>query len=578
MPTLSSAAVAFGSTAQTSLFGGNVLAPRAHMTGPESYAHAIEELGVTTLRYPGGSLTEYMFDMRNPDAEWAVDPDTGRLESFIPLSDVMGYAADTGRSVSIVIPTRDQLSETQFDDNGDRMPAIDRAVLQDFVRDVVSGQYGHGTVAAFEIGNEYWGSGEMNASEYGRLAADMAELIDRELNALSGDFPQAAEVDVLVQVGTNFGSSDLSDDYAGIAPRDVVADLNASYGLDLGDEVIFPNGGMDWTEINNEILLSHFDDDAMAATDGVIAHVYSRAPVVEHSRWFQLEQIQEHWVERDPTLEIHVTEWNQKANTNAFDETRDYGLYQAQEMLQQVEEFMRMDVDSAQVWPLIQNTDSALALGREYDQPTAPGHMFSMMSDNLPGMKMLDFNPQDERATELVTSEMNIHAFADGQDMLFYFTSNLTNGVVNSEVDISNLVGSFASMEITTLGVQQGSSPGDTTSPAVVSYPDPEDLHVDGLIETVLAPGEIMQVRLNDVIPTAEFADTFDATGQDSPMPEAMVAGVAASGDTDGDGIPDGLEDDAAAGDGGSDDDEDGGGDFGGIWMVGLLPLLFLLG
>lgn len=573
MPILTTSATAFGSAATGSLFGGNVLAPRAHMTGAESYAHAIDALGVTTLRYPGGSLTEDMFSLRNPDATWVLDPGTGRMETFIPLSEIMGYSAETGHGVSIVIPTRDQLSDTLFDDNGDRMPAIDREVLRGFVRDVVSGDYGNGTVTAFEIGNEYWGSGEMNASEYGRLAADMAQIIDRELNALVQDYPQAAQIDVLVQVGTNFGSSDLSGDYAGMAPLDVVADLNATYGLDLGTDVIFPNGGIDWTEINNEILLSHFDEGAMAATDGVVAHVYSRAPVVEHSRWFQLEQIQEHWLERDPTLEIHVTEWNQKANTESFSETRDYGLFQAQEMLNQVEEFMRMGVDAAQVWPLIQNTDSALALGREFDQPTVPGHMFAMMSKNLPGMRMLDFNPEDDRATELETPEMDVHVFADGQDMLFYFTSNLRQGVVNSEVDISRLVAGFGAMEVTTLGVASSATPGNTTSPAVVDHPDGADLFSNGMIETVLSPGEIMQVRLTDVIPTADFADTFESTGEDAP--DFMVAGVSESGDTTLDDAADHAEQVTAEA-----DISDGGGDGmgGAMWLVGLLPLLFLLG
>ncbi|MEQ5871382.1 hypothetical protein J4E08_15955 [Sagittula sp. NFXS13] len=574
MPKLATNVAAFGSPADAALFGGNILAPRAHMTGPESYAQAIEALGVTGLRYPGGSLTEFLFDMRNPDATTAIDPQSGEEVDFIPLSDVMDYSADTGRGVSIVIPTRDQLSNSASDDNGDRMPAIDRDVLTGFVNDVVSGEYGAGTVTAFEIGNEYWGSGEMTAAEYGRLSADMAEVIDRELNALAEEFPQAAEIDVLVQVGTNFGSSDLSAAYVGVPVDEVVADLNDTYDLSLDDDVIFPNGGLDWTEINNEILLSHFDDTAMAATDGVIAHVYSRAPTVEHSRWFQLEQIEEHWLSRDPDLEIHVTEWNQKANTGALEGTEDYGLFQAQEMLEQVEEFMRMDVDAAQVWPLIQNTDSALALGRDFDAATAPGQMFSMLSENLTGMRMLDFTPQgDDRDTELTTREMDVHVFADGEDMVMYFTSNLREGVVNTEVDISNLVDGFDSMEITTLGVARGAAPGDTQSAPQVGHPDAEDLHVEGLIETILAPGEIMQVRLDSVQPTADFAEAFAQTAIDGGRPVPQVAGVMDDSE-DGIDLPD---HEARAPDDDAEQDEDGG-DMGSMWLLGLMPLLFLLG
>ncbi len=598
MPVLTTPDAVTGSAAHPALFGGNVLAPRAHMMGPGSYAEAIEQLGVTGLRYPGGSLTEKMFSLRDPDAARVFSPDLGREVDFIPLSGIMDYAEQTGRDLTIVIPTRDQLSDTALDVNGDRMPAIDRDVLTGFVRDVVGGEYGDARVAAFEIGNEYWGSGEMNAAEYGRLAAGMAQIIDRTLNDLAQTDPDAAEVGVLVQVGTNFGHSDLSDDYAGMAPADVVAEVNATYGLSLDESVIYPNGDIDWTEINNEILLSHFDDDAMAATDGVIAHVYSRAPVVEHSRWYQLEQIEEHWQSIDPELEIHVTEWNQKSNTNAFEDTRDYGLWQAQEMLEQVEEFMRMDVASAQVWPLIQNTPTALALGREFDETTPPGEMFSMLSENLPGMRMLDFAPQDERGTEMHTTEMDVHAFADGQDMLFYFTSNLQRGLVDSEVDISNLVEGFGEMEITVLGVARGDGPGNTQSRATVEHPDPDDLHVDGLIETLLAPGEIMQVRLTDVVPTDDFADVFAQTGSARVSSDAVAVPAddtddpdgetddGASGDRDGQGLMDALADGAhdpsegagATPDSDEEDEGEGGSDMGGLWLAGLLPLLFLLG
>ncbi len=581
MPSLSIPYAALGAAAHGGLFGGNILAPRASMTGEGSYAEAVEALGVTTLRYPGGSLTEDYFDLRDPDATLVIDPDTGLEETFIPLSEVMAYSAESGRPVTIVLPTRDQLSDTMLDNNGDRLPAIDREVLTEFLRDLVEGEYGDGEVAAVEIGNEYWGSGQMNAAEYGRLASDMAQIIDRTLADLAQTHPGAAEIDILVQVGTNFGSSDLEATYEGVPETEVIADINATHGITLPDTVLFPNGGLDWTEINNEILISQFDAEGLQATDGVIAHLYSRAPVVEHSRWFQLEQIEQSWLSRDPELEIHVTEWNQKANTAAFEDTEDYGLYQAQEMLEQVEEFMRLDVEAAQVWPLIQNTPSALALGREFDETTVPGEMFAMMSENLPGMTMLDFSPGEGRDTEFETPEMDVHAFGDGRDLLFYFTSNLRDGVVQSEVDISNLVDGFDGIEITTLGVARGAAPGDNTSPPVLEQPDPDDLYVSGLLETVLAPGEIMQVRLTDVVPTSDFAPAFAETGSEA-APQVAAAE-----------IPDGAELMAALGNGAEvdrapgdeDDDEDievedsDGSDLGGLsWALGLLPLLFFLG
>ena len=80
-----------------------------------------------------------------------------------------------------------------------------------------------------------------------------------------------------------------------------------------------------------------------------------------------------------------------------------------------------------------------------------------------------------------------------------------------------------------------------------------------------------MQVRLSNVVPTAGFADVFESSGEDPP--EFLVAGVSDSGDTDAE-MADGAQDATAQ----DDPDDDAGGGIGGMWMLGLLPLLFLLG
>jgi hypothetical protein len=523
MPTLPLPLAPFGEPATFGLFGGNILAPRTPMTGPGSYAEAVEALGVTTMRYPGGSLTESFFDISDPDATSATDNETGERVDFMPLSDLMDHAAGSGRAVTIVIPTRTQLSMTLLDDNGDRLPDVDADELAGFVRDVVSGVYGDAPVAGFEIGNEYWGSGRMNAVEYGRLAAEMTAIIDSELRALETIYPQAAEVDILVQQGTNFGSSALDDNYDGLSDAEIVADLNATYGLALP-----AGGGIDWTEVNNLIVLGQFDDpQVLDALDGVVAHVYSRGPEAEVTRYFQLDQIEDTWQAADPTLEIHVTEWNLRSGASNLVREEDYGLYQAQEMLELVETFMAEGVDAAQVWPLIQNTASALSLGSDYAASTPPGEMFALMSENLPGMTMLDFSPNDMRDAEFETASLEVHGFADGQDMVFYITAPQGGGVVQSGVDVRALLSDVGAVEATVLGVAPGQASGDTSSEAVLERLDPADVYADGVIDAVLAPGEILQVRLFDVTPTAGFAPVFDATSpvfdaSATQVPEAM--------------------------------------------------------
>jgi hypothetical protein len=53
--------------------------------------------------------------------------------------------------------------------------------LRDFVYDLITGVYGDADIVSIEVGNEYWGSGGMNAVEYGHIAAEMAFVIHDEL-------------------------------------------------------------------------------------------------------------------------------------------------------------------------------------------------------------------------------------------------------------------------------------------------------------------------------------------------------------------------------------------------------------
>ncbi|WP_323769511.1 type I secretion protein [Antarctobacter sp.] len=518
MPILSVPLASAGEAATAWLFGGNLLAPRAPMTGPGSHAEAVEALGVTSLRYPGGSLTESFFDLSDPDSPTASDNETGEVVDFMPLSDAMDYAGDTGRAVTIVLPTREQISDTRFDDNGDRFAAVDEAELRAFVREVITGEYGDAPVAGFEIGNEYWGSGRMNAVEYGRVASEMTRIIDSELQALAPLYPEAAEVDILVQMGTNFGESSLDEVYDGFTDAEIAADLNATYGLDLS-----LTARIDWTEVNNLLVIEQFDAAELDAVDGIIAHVYSRGPDAPHTRYFHLDQIQDTWFEENPDLEIHVTEWNLRSNSSSLDEAQDYGLFQAQEMLEQVEAFMAEGVDAAQVWPLIQNTPSALSEGMSYSGNTPPGEMFALMSENLPGMTMLDFAPNDARETEYEGAGIEVHGFADGDDMLLYIMAPQGGGMVQTGVDLRPLVADVGGVEAVVLGVAPGQAPGDTSSDAVLERLDPEDVYDGGQVDVVLAEGEILQLRLVDVTPTASFAPVFDSTAPGAGPAEPVV-------------------------------------------------------
>jgi len=580
-----------GEAAGAHLFGGNVLAPRGDMTGPGSYAEAVQDLNVTGLRYPGGSLTETLFDISNPDASTATHADTGEVTEFIPISGFMSYAEENGQAVTIVIPTRFELSD-EVDEQGNRMPEIDEEALRDFIHEVASGTYGDAEIRGFEIGNEYWGSGQMNAVEYGRLAAEMATIIDDELRLVSEIHEiDTSEMSVLAQMGHNYNHSCLSEEYEDCSPEEVLADLAERYPeMEISDDLTYGSGNINWTAVNNELIRMSFDtEQEIESLDGVIAHVYTRG--TDFSRYNDLDMIDRIWLSEEEfeELEIHVTEWNLKSGTD-LDRHEDYGLFQAHDMLNTVEEFMAAGVDQAHVWPLIQNTSNPLCTGFEYSESSAPGKMFSMMSENLPGKTMLDFTPGGDRQTEIRGETLDLHAFASPDEMVLYLASTSDQSEV-TDVDLSGLVAGFSEMEISVLGVCEGEQSGSSYADSHINECNAEDIFRDGTLEVDLAPGEIMQVVIRDLVPTESFGEVLATL---MPVDDVLPEGI---GETE---LP--MDEDILSPSESSDDsilgiptvpvveeeeefqpdepDEDSGGDeWGGIaFALALLPLLALFG
>lgn len=513
MPEISSYGF-MGSEASQGLFGANVLATRSNLEQGGDYDRLIEELGVGSFRYPGGSLTERYFDITDPNASIVADRDTGELRQFIPLNEALDYAGEEGLSVTIVIPTRDLLSDNT-DANGDRFAAIDEDALRGFVRDVVTGVHGDAEIEAFELGNEYWGSGQMSSVEYGRLASEMATIVNDELSL------QNSDADIVVQSGTNFDFARLSDDYsADMSSADILADLNAAYDLSLGAESLYSSGDINWTHVANNMILSEFDTEAeRAAVDQVSVHVYSRGQVNESQRTFFLNNADETWGEQIPDAQIAVTEWNTAGNTNSLDRSSDYGLFQSHEMINIMEEFMRYDVQQAHVWPLIQNTPNTLSVDDGQANLTPGGAMFNMMQEAMPGKVALDLTPESGADTEVEEDGIALHGFWEPDELLFYVAATEEEGA-DTVVDFSGLVSETGRVEVTILGVADGDPIGANTSDAVVEEVDPA-LVLEGTNLTVqMDQGEIMQVRMFGFTPSQDFQDVIsDEAPEDLPDP-----------------------------------------------------------
>lgn len=559
-----------GQEIEQSLFGGNVIATRGELEGDGQYADAIEDLGISGLRYPGGSITEYYFDINDPDKELAIHSETGEAKSIIGLSEFLSYASENDQQVTIVIPTRHYISD-DVDENGNRLASVDEAGLRQFIQDTASGVYGDADIRAFEIGNEYWHSGDMNSIEYGRVAADMIDIIDDELSSIEGDDTSGNQIDILVQMGMSFGTGNLTSEANTEDPELTVEYFENTYGYEFSDDVYWSSGGVNFNHITNVMIIDELQNDGVFEfVDGIAAHVYSFDS--DYSQTFELEQIKETWLTHDDELDIHATEWNLKGVTDQLDGDQDYGLNQAHEMIQLVETFVSYGVDVANVWPLIQRTDNALSHGFSHDDPNVPGMIFKMMSENLPGKRILDFNADDSQATAAKFDDYSVHGYANQDDLLLYVASEHKEGVLDVTLDLTSLATGYGELEIQILGVADGENPFDSRSTAEIEQLNASEAVFDGFLEVPLDPGEIIQIIVKDFEPSEQMSTVFEFDQEDMEIVD----------DEDEDfefpTVP--IE----AEDWGPPDDsvyETGDGDDGMVgleWLLALLPLAALLG
>lgn len=511
-------------------FGANILATRDKLGENGTYDEAVEHLGVSTIRYPGGSLTERYFDLSDPDRLMAEHYITGADQPLLPYSEFMAFAEETDRSVMIVLPTRSQLSQ-QADANGDRFAAIDEDTLRDFLRDTLDGFYGAPRIAGFEIGNEYWDSGEMTSVEYGRVASAMARIVKEELTTHPDFDTLFAETTVNVQVGLDNGYAALDGRYSGTA-QDQLDQFSAEYDLPLDDGFIYSNGTVAWSKIANLLIVREFDlPEERAAVDGVIAHVYSKGEFETSSHTFELRLIDTFWDEGFNDVKPVITEWN--VRSPGRDAETDFGLVQAGEMLDLVEAMGLHDVSAAYVWAVQQGSNSNLMGDEGNPDETVGGAFFRMMSEALPGTRAVVLNGANRQQSELALENAEAHVFAGNEQMVLYLQSTNPDETHETTVDISSLVTGFDSITMTKLGVAPGDLVGSNTATPVLTELDPESHYDNGFVSVTLAPREIVQVTIGgadfapDLMAALGEGDTED-TLQAVSMMQPAVAKVAA--------------------------------------------------
>jgi hypothetical protein len=483
----------FDRTFSNDHFGANILSTRDRLGDEGTYDEAVDFLGVGTIRYPGGSLTERYFDISDPDQLMVEHFITGAALELLPYSEFMSFAEETGRAVLVVLPTRTQLSE-QSDSNGDRFAAVDEEVLRDFVRDTLDGFYGSPKIAGFEIGNEYWDSGQMTSVEYGRVASTMARIVKEELNSHPDFDIRFVDTKIHVQMGMDYGYAGLDNRYDGTA-QDQLEQFMADYNLQLGEGFLSSSGKVAWPKIANLLIMREFDLlEEREAFDGVVAHVYSRGELNISSHSYELRLIAQTWGQEFDHVKPVVTEWN--VRSPGRDPQTDFGLIQAGEMLDMVQAMGLYDVSAAYVWAVQQGSRSNLA-GDEGDPVIkVGGAFFQMMAEALPGTRAIVLQGAGKRESEIALENAEVHAFAGGEKLVLYFQSTTSNDTHETTVDLSGLLTGFDNIKMTRLGVIEGDGVGSSKATPVSTELDPSEHHDNGILSVSLAPREIVQVTI----------------------------------------------------------------------------------
>lgn len=338
----------FGEEVAPTLFGGNLLFDRDRPDG--TFSTVMDHLGATGVRYPGGSITEWYFDLRNPDATRVWDPDRDEFRDLLPLSDFLTWAGENARPVTLAVPTGTLMTGPA----GDRHPeATAYADIKAFVLDVLNGRYGDATIEAIELGNEYWLGAELNVVEYARIADLMARAVQDAIDTFADQESTPAgwvEPDIVVQVG-QYGA------------------FSQTPG---------------WQQ--NQYLMGALSDEAAAAIDGVVMHYYTRGTFEDlPSHAYYFDRLDD-WAEEDrfEGIEYYMTEW-----APDFQLSEERGLRQASTMIWMISEMVARGVEHAHVWPVQQNTQNDLAGDEGETDLTLAGEGFRLMAESVQG-KTLD--------------------------------------------------------------------------------------------------------------------------------------------------------------------------------------------
>lgn len=420
----------------------------------ESLTDAGMELG--PIRYPGGTETEWHFDITDPDnTTWVNDNDVEK--EFIGLTEFLTLCAgDEEAGIApvepvIVIPVNNFIiwdGETPILDDSEEM----QVELYNFVQYCMY-TVQPSSIAGFEIGNEYWGLDNENTtpktdgistSKY----TDVVNLVAPTIQLAIDDFvadnnlgPDFEEPEIVMQVW--------------VEPHD--------------------NGNAESPEHldgKSDKQQDELDPEAIEAIDGISVHFYYKEGKWEGSEFehsydnmegamsYMFDDIAD-WeaffadpdgdgvADGNDDLKVYVTEWNIHFREDHDENAPTYsGLTAAAPTLEMFTQYMLHGVDSMQLWPMQFKLTSICDQNGDVN---FIGQFLINLQEETRGMQVMDI--------DYTSSDVDVHGFTDGDTAVIY-VSSLTYDTQSVEFGYGGLFPDVDSITTTSIDVAEGSTDG----------------------------------------------------------------------------------------------------------------------
>lgn len=419
--------------------------------GFDAYSQHDTLLGLTNIRWPGGTLSETrpdVYDLNLPEVFDARNLYQFNADRQRPgLSEVLEYSVSENIGFSMLVPTARYSTDIQR--------GIDE--LDRFLDRLLGGEFGElPTDFTLELGNEYYALDEFKKSAglYGAVAAAFTDTIASAVSDPSRN-PSSYEINIAVQMGRTHNDN-----------LSIISEFSASQIGEI-DKVIFHHLPIGFNNMASPIAEGDPED---------IGDTRIQNTKDNYDFWVRAMEA----AVADPRkLELAMTAWNVGGTHRIADdfllEFNDYGLQAASTMIHMVHGYSSIGVASADVWGIDNQWFNALSDENDtYSELSVAGATFALLSANLVGTSPIA-GPVDQTRED----PFLIYAFQSSGKLVVYISANDISGDgATVEIDIG-LSASETSISATRLSAEL---PLEYAEFATTNY---EELYQTPILEAV---------------------------------------------------------------------------------------------